>query len=115
MRLASSAVSQRDHSPKHKQWAQQRGVYMTTVHVDTTVTLCSRRRETSSGSRLTSTSRPALRQSLGNVGRALRKSNKEQMKLQTVGRKETKQKKREKTGREQEQGGSILPTQSQRS
>lgn len=46
--------SERSQS-KHRQWAQQRGVYMTTVHVDTTVTLCSRRRETSSGSRLTST------------------------------------------------------------
>lgn len=47
--------SESQQSPsKHWQWAQQRGVYMTTVHVDTTVTLCSRRRETSSGTRLTS-------------------------------------------------------------
>lgn len=98
--------SERSQS-KHRQWAQQRGVYMTTVHVDTTVTLCSRRRETSSGSRLTSTPWPPRCQSLGNARRALRKPNKEQMKLQTVGRKETKQKKREKTAREQEQGGSI--------
>nr|XP_046261483.1 glypican-3 isoform X2 [Scatophagus argus] len=41
---------------KRKQWAQQKGVYMTTVHVHTTVTLCTRRCETSSGSRFTSTS-----------------------------------------------------------
>lgn len=38
--------------PKRRRWAQQRGVYMTTVHVDTTATLCGGRRETSSGSRL---------------------------------------------------------------
>ena len=48
---------------KHGQWAQQRGVYMTTVHVDTTVTLWCRRCETSSGSRLTSTSWPPCCQS----------------------------------------------------
>lgn len=42
-----------------------------------------------------------------NVRPALWKPNKEQMKLQTAGRKEIKQKKREKTAREQEQGGSM--------
>lgn len=83
---------------------------MTTVHADTTVTLFSRRRETSSGSCLTLTPWPPCCQSLGNTRRALRKPNKIQMKLQTVGRKETKQKKREKIAREQEQGGLIHDT-----
>lgn len=69
--------------PRRRRWAQQRGVYMTTVHVDTTATLCGGRRETSSGSRLASTPRPPRCQSPGNARRALRKPNKEQMKLQT--------------------------------
>ena len=42
-----------------------------------------------------------------NVRRTLRKPNKDQKKLQTVGRKETKQKKREKTARQEEQEGPI--------
>lgn len=85
------------HTHRRRPRAQQRGVYTTTVHVDTTVTLCSPRRETSSGSRrctsapVTSTNPPfGKRQD----ARFL-KTNKEQMKLQTAGEKRNQTERRE--------------------